>query len=49
MYTEDKGEGLYNALERVAVMSDEIADWVRDNCGRWKDAPNLLGAHSSRS
>jgi hypothetical protein len=22
-----------NALERVAVLSDEIADRVRDNCG----------------
>ena len=27
-----KKPGNYNALERVAVLSDEIADGVRDNC-----------------
>jgi hypothetical protein len=33
----------YNALERVAVLSDEIADRVRDNCADWKGTPYIPG------
>jgi hypothetical protein len=27
----------------VAVLSDEIADGVRDNCVDWKEGPNIPG------
>ena len=43
----------YNALERVAVLSAEIADGVRDNCADWKEVPYIFftfvhqGGHNS--
>lgn len=42
-YIPEKKSKNYNALERVAVMSDEIADGVRDNCARWKETPYIPG------
>jgi hypothetical protein len=42
-YLPGKKPENYNALERVAVLSDEIADGVRDNCKDWKGAPNIPG------
>ena len=36
-YIPGKKPKNYNALERVAVPSDEIADGVRDNCADWKE------------
>jgi hypothetical protein len=30
-------------LERVAVLSDEIAGGVRDNCADWKEVPYIPG------
>jgi hypothetical protein len=35
-YISEKNPKNYNALERVAVLSDEIADRVRDNSADWK-------------
>ena len=42
-YIPGKKPENYNALERVAVMSDEIADGVRDNCADWKEVPYIPG------
>jgi hypothetical protein len=42
-YIPEKKPENHNALERVAVMSDEIADGVRDNCARWKEIPYIPG------
>jgi len=41
--SREKNPKYYNALERVAVLSDEIADRVRDNCGEWKGVPYIPG------
>ena len=42
-YIPGKKPENYNALERVAVMSDEIAGGVRDNCADWKEVPYIPG------
>jgi hypothetical protein len=48
-YIPGKKPGNYNALEGVAVMSDEIADGVRDNCADWKEVPYIPGRSVNRS
>jgi hypothetical protein len=40
-YLPEKNSKQYNALERVAVLSDEIADGVRGNCREWKGIPYI--------
>ena len=42
-YLPEKDPKQYNALERVAVLSDEIADGVRDNGKEWKGTPYIPG------
>jgi hypothetical protein len=42
-YIPEKDPKQYNALERVAVLSDEIADGVRDNGKEWKGTPYIPG------
>jgi hypothetical protein len=41
--SREKNLKYHNALERVAVLSDEIADRVRGNCGEWKGVPYIPG------
>ena len=42
-YLPEKDPKQYNALERVAVLSDEIADGVRDNGRKWRETPYIPG------
>ena len=42
-YIPEKKPENCNALERAAVLSDEIADEVRDNCADWKKVPYIPG------
>jgi hypothetical protein len=37
------------ALERVAVLSDEIADRLRDNCKSWTESPSIPGRSRFRA